>query len=61
MVLRFVKNATPGWSGSTDWTVAALQKAAASEKPVETTSGVRRITMTFMKSTGMVMVSVKHK
>jgi hypothetical protein len=61
MVLRFVKNATPGWSGSTDWTVAALQKTAATENPVETTNGARRITMTFLKPMGMIMVTVKHK
>ena len=61
LVLRFVKNATPGWSGSADWTVAALQKAAATENPVETTYGSRRITMTFLKPMGMIMVTVKHK
>ena len=61
MVLRFVKNATHGWPGSTDWTVAALQKAAATENPVETTYGARRITMTFLKPMGMIMVTVKHK
>jgi hypothetical protein len=61
LVLRFVKNATPGWSKSTDWTVAAIRKAAATEKPVETTYGSRRITMTFIKPLGMIMVTVKHK
>jgi hypothetical protein len=61
MMLRFVKNAAPGWSGSTDWTVAALRKAAATGNPVETTYRSRRITMTFIKPLGMVMVTVKHK
>jgi len=61
MVLRFVKNATPGWTGSSDWATAALQKAAASQSPVETTYGSRRITMTFYKPLGMLMVTVKHK
>ena len=61
MMLRFVKNATPDWSGSTDWAVAALRKATTTEGPVETTYGARRITMTFYKSMGMVMVTVKHK
>jgi len=61
MVLRFIKNATPGWSGSTDWTVAALRRVADTEGPVETTYGPRRITMKFLKPLGMIMVTVQHK
>lgn len=61
LVLRFIKNATPGWTGSSDWATAALQKAATSESPVETTYGSRKITMRFLKPLGMLMVTVQHK
>lgn len=61
MFMRFIKNATPNWAGSSDWVVAALKKATATENPVSTVRGTRRITVTFQKPLGMVLVTVKHK
>ena len=61
MFMRFVKNAVPDWPGSEDWAIAALKKATATGNPVERVFGSRRVTVTFQKPLGMVLVTVKHK
>jgi len=61
MFMRFVKNAAPNWVGGGDWAVAALKKATTTENPVSTVRGARRITVSFLKPLGMVVVTVKHK
>ena len=61
LMIRFVKNATPNWPGSVDWAATALDKASKTGRSVETTSGIRRITVTFHKPLGMILVTVKHK
>jgi hypothetical protein len=61
MFMRFVNNAAPNWAGSGDWAVAALKKVTATENPVSIVRGARRITVSFQKPLGMVLVTVKHK
>jgi hypothetical protein len=61
MFMRFIDNAAPNWAGGADWAVAALKKATATENPVSTVRGYRRITVSFQKPLGMVLVTVKHK
>lgn len=59
MLMRFVQNATPGWSKSTEWTTAALKKAIDSEQTISTVRGSRKLTVSFQKSLSMIMVTVK--
>lgn len=61
LFMRFVQNAAPTWAGSNKWAVAALKKATATEHPVSVVRGSKRITVTFQKPLGMVLVTVKHK
>jgi hypothetical protein len=61
MLMRFVKNAAPNWAGSSDWTTTALKKAIATGNPVSAVRGARRISVSFQKPLGMVLVTVKHK
>lgn len=61
MFVRFVKNAAPGWAGSTDWATMALKQAVATDSPVSTIRGARRITISFIKTLAIVSVTVKHR
>ena len=61
LFMRFVKNVAPNWTGSDHWAAEALKKTAASQTPVSTVRGVRRIAVSFLKPLGMVLVTVKHK
>ena len=62
MLLRFMANIAPEWSGSVNWASDALGKITLpSNNSVSTIRGTKKIVMTFQKPLGMIVLTVKHR
>ena len=61
LLLRFIKNADPSWSGGARWMNGAIERLSAGEESVDVIRGERRISMQMVKEFGLVIVTVKHR
>jgi hypothetical protein len=58
MLLRFLKNTVPEWTGAADWISKTMPIALASGKEQSTFQGIRMISMSYTPSFGLLLVSV---